>query len=92
VMCRRLRRSAEAATAWHDLLKLRFCPPQIVREATEALAIHHEHRIRDLCTARQFALQSLRLEATMSRQHAVRHRLARLERKLASPATQSLQF
>jgi uncharacterized protein YprB with RNaseH-like and TPR domain len=92
VLCRRLRRFAEAAAAWRRALDLRHCPPPIVREATEALAIHHEHRIRDLRAARQFALQSLRLEATLSRQHAVRHRLARLERKLAGPAPQTLQF
>ena len=92
VLCRRLRRFADAATAWQRALELRLCPAHIVREATEALAIHHEHRVRDLRAARQFALQSLRLEATMWRQHAVRHRLARLERKLAGPATESLQF
>lgn len=82
VLCRRQRRFADAAAAWQRLLRLRRCPPHIVREATEALAIHHEHRMRDPHAARQFALQSLRLEATVSRRHAVHHRLARLERKL----------
>jgi uncharacterized protein YprB with RNaseH-like and TPR domain len=92
VLCRRLRRFADAAGAWHRLLDLRRCPPLIVREATEALAIHHEHRMRDPHAAQRFALQSLRLEATTSRQQAVRHRLARLERKLGAPATESLPF
>jgi uncharacterized protein YprB with RNaseH-like and TPR domain len=84
VVCRRLRRYDEAAGAWRGALALRHCPPIIVREATEALAVHHEHRARDLHVARTFALQSLRLQATASRQQAVRHRLARLERKLGS--------
>ena len=92
VICRRERRFTDAAAAWRRLIDLRGCPAHIVREATEALAIHHEHRMRDPNAARQFALQSLRLEATAARQHAVRHRLARLERKLVGPATQSLRF
>jgi hypothetical protein len=92
VLSRRLRRFLDAARAWQRLLELRRCPPHIVREATEALAIHHEHRLRDPQAARQFALQSLGLEATPSRQYAVRHRLARLERKIAGPATHAFQF
>jgi uncharacterized protein len=92
VACRRLRRFADAAGAWQRLLDLRRCPPHVVREATEALAIHHEHRMRDPQMARSFALQSERFASTVSRQHAVRHRLARLERKLGAPATASLCF
>jgi hypothetical protein len=57
-----------------------------VREATEALAVHHEHRARDLEGARTFALQALRLQATTARQDAVKYRLARLDRKLGSRA------
>lgn len=92
VLCRRLRRFADAAVAWQRLLDLRRCPPHVIREATEALAIHHEHRMRDPQTARRFALQSQRLASTIPRQYAVRHRLARLERKLGAPATASLCF
>jgi len=92
VMARRLRRFPDAAAAWQRLLALDGCPPRITREAIEALAIHHEHRLRDPLAARGFALQSLRLESTVSRRHAVRHRLARLERKLADPTTQPLCF
>ena len=68
------------------LLGTRQCPPAYAREATEALAIHHEHRVRDLEKARTFALQSLRLQATVARQDAVQYRLARLDRKLGVPA------
>jgi uncharacterized protein len=102
VLSRRMRRFGDAAIAWQQLLLVRPCPPHLIREATEALAVHHEHRIRDLRAARQFALQCLRLDATtMSRTRALgaearsakaAHRLARLERKLAGPATQSLRF
>ncbi len=92
VLCRRQRLYAEAADAWHRILDLRRCPPHIAREATEALAVHHEHRLRDPRSARQFALRSLGFESSASRQHAVRHRLARLERKLGDPATDTLRF
>jgi len=82
--CRRARRHDEAAASWRELAEMRGCPAAIVREATEALAIHHEHRVHDLTLARQFAFGSLAAAdgAAPSIAHAVRHRLARLERKL----------
>ena len=91
ILLRRLRRYKEAAVAWRELLAARGCPPAYTREAMEALAVHHEHRARDLETARTFALQSLRLQATPARQQAVKYRLARLDRKLGS-GTCSIPF
>jgi hypothetical protein len=85
VLCRRARRYDEAADAWRSLLALPACPPHVVQEATEALAVHHEHRLRDLYAARGFALQSLQFNTTLTRTQAVQHRLARLDRKLAYP-------
>jgi hypothetical protein len=85
VLARRMRDYHEAAAAWRRVLALRRCPPAIAREATEALAVHHEHRVRDLEQARGFALQSLQFNISMSRQQAIQHRLARLDRKLGSP-------
>ncbi len=79
---RRARQFAEAAACWRALLDVRGCPAHIVREATEALAIHHEHRVRDLTTAKMFALRSLESGTNAARSDAVRHRLARLERKM----------
>ena len=92
VLCRRQRRFGDAAEAWRRILDLRRCPPHIAREATEALAVHHEHRLRDPRSARQFALRSLGFHASPSRQHATQYRLARLERKLGVPTTDALQF
>jgi uncharacterized protein YprB with RNaseH-like and TPR domain len=89
-ICRRQRHFVDAAEAWRRLLDERRCPPHIAREATEALAIHHEHRLRDPRHARDYALQSLQLAATVSRQRAVHHRLARLDRKLAAPPVAQL--
>jgi len=86
VLSRRERRFADAAAGWRQILGLPRCPPAIVRDASEALAVHHEHRLRDLQAARGFALQSLYLNATRSRQEAAQHRLARLDRKLSGPA------
>jgi hypothetical protein len=81
-LCRRLRRYEAAASSWRRILELHMCPAAITREATEALAVHHEHRQRDLNAAKTFALRSLRLQATAGRQQAVQYRLARLDRKL----------
>ena len=82
VLSRRERRHEEAAGAWRRILRLKPCPPQIFREATEALAVHHEHRLRDPGTARAFALQSLPLQGSPTRRQAIHHRLARLSRKM----------
>ncbi len=90
LLLRRLRRYEEAAGSWRELLGMRQCPPTYAREATEALAVHHEHRARDLEAARTFALQSLRLQATAARQEAVKYRLARLDRKLGSRTLSTL--
>jgi len=84
VLLRRMRRYDDAAEAWQRLLELRDSPPGFVREATEALAVHHEHRLRNPLLARRFALRSLQVDTTASRRHAAEHRLARLDRKLGS--------
>jgi uncharacterized protein YprB with RNaseH-like and TPR domain len=83
-LSRRARYFDDAATAWACLLTLPECPPVILREAAEALAVHHEHRRRDPLSARGFALRSLQLPLTASRRDALHHRVARLERKLAA--------
>jgi uncharacterized protein YprB with RNaseH-like and TPR domain len=83
-LCRRDRRYTEAASAWRQLLDLRRCPPGLARSASEALAIHHEHRVRDLKAARSFALRSAGLQNTVTRRQALEHRLARIDRKLVS--------
>jgi uncharacterized protein YprB with RNaseH-like and TPR domain len=79
---RRARRFGDAAVRWRQLVDLPNCPQQIRREATEALAIHHEHRERDLAAAKMFALKSLEVGPETAWGDAVRHRLARIERKL----------
>ena len=79
---RRTRRFDEAAAYWQHLLEMPGCPPQLKREANEALAIHHEHRVRDLARAKTFALKSLEMNSRPGWAHAVHHRLARIERKM----------
>src|SRR5262249_1186601 len=81
---RRARQHAAAAACWRRLMDAPGCPPRVVREATEALAIHHEHRDRDLETAKTFALLGLDVDvdAQPAWTRAVHHRLARLDRKL----------
>ena len=83
VLLRRLRRYEAAAGAWQRLLNLEDCPPRLEREAAEALAVHYEHRLRSLPSARSLAMRSLLLDMTHTRREAIEHRLARLDRKLA---------
>jgi uncharacterized protein YprB with RNaseH-like and TPR domain len=91
---RRERRFAEAAVIWREVIEL--TEPRAVRRigglgvlrhfAAEALAIHHEHRDRDLMSARElalFAVKEAEAEANRPRVDSVRHRLVRLNRKLA---------
>ncbi len=86
---RRERRFEVAAACWRRLLEVRACPPHLAREAAEALAIHAEHRARDLTAARSFALRSLDVSARRGWNDAVRHRLARLDRKLSGEPGQA---
>jgi tetratricopeptide (TPR) repeat protein len=78
---RRQRRYQDAADAWQHLLDS-GAGPAVTREARRALAIHHEHRVRDLDAARQFAEGALASEKDPVEAEALRHRLARLGRKL----------
>jgi uncharacterized protein YprB with RNaseH-like and TPR domain len=81
---RRSRAYDEAAGYWRQLLDVRGCPRHLAREASEALAIHHEHRVRDLVTAKAFALRGLEDGAKPAWNEALRHRLDRIDRKLGS--------
>jgi uncharacterized protein YprB with RNaseH-like and TPR domain len=82
LLARRARHFDEAAVAWQRVLALPGCPPHIAREATSALAVHYEHRQRDLSAAKSFALRALQIDRGSTREHATRHRVARLDRKL----------
>ncbi len=92
LLLRRTRRYGAAADVWQRLLDMGDCPPRLERAAAEALAVHHEHRLRSLLSARNLAMRSLQFDATVTRREAVEHRLARLDRKLArvEPASLSL--
>jgi len=98
---RRGRRFGEAADCWRGLLEITEgpgarCHPAmraLRMFATEALAIHHEHRDRDLPAARELALFALEEAGENgSRADGVRHRLARLDRKIAGSRVLSLEF
>jgi uncharacterized protein YprB with RNaseH-like and TPR domain len=89
ITLRRARQYADAAVCWRRLLDVPGCSPPAAREATEALAIHHEHRERDLAAAKAFALRSLETGNGPAWTNAARYRLARLERKLSY---ESLKF
>jgi uncharacterized protein YprB with RNaseH-like and TPR domain len=82
---RRAGRLYEAAVAWQSLLTVPGCPSVLRREAREALAIHHEHRSRDLQTARSIVLDVLADSAVPKWRERAEYRLQRLERKLARP-------
>lgn len=83
----RKRRYAEAADAWRDLWDLSRAwpgmPPALSRRAAEALAVHHEHRVRDLPVARNYALElNVHAQADGRRRENAAHRLNRIDKKL----------
>jgi hypothetical protein len=88
LVARRLRHYDDAAAAWRRVLGLRVCPRPIERQASEALAVHLEHRRRDLASARDFTLRLLNVDESVPRRQAAEYRLARLDRKLESRAMQ----
>jgi tetratricopeptide (TPR) repeat protein len=81
-LLRRQRRFAEAAEAWQQVLQLGG-RPQVLREAREALAIHHEHRGGQLEEARRHAEAGAAQAIGRGEREDFTRRLARLERKLA---------
>jgi hypothetical protein len=92
LVSRRLRQYEDAAAAWRRVLGLPVCPRPIVREASEALAVHLEHRRRDLISARDFTVRLLRVDDSVTRRQAAEYRLARLDRKLECRSQQAALF
>ena len=99
LLLRRERRYAEAADVWRSLLTVtekralsRTEAGRALRQfAAEALAIHAEHRDRDLCAARELALFALEDTPEQHRRaESYRHRLARLDRKIAQQQSAQL--
>ena len=86
VLLRRTRRYEEAAGVWRELLAGGYGRSSAAREAITALAVHHEHRVRDLRQAQSFALRALQAEPDPRRREELRYRLGRIERKLAQRA------
>jgi hypothetical protein len=84
MLLRRGKRFGEAAHVWRELVNDSIARTPALREAIEALAVHHEHRERDLSRARGYAERALHAERDPRRREAVHHRLARIERKLQS--------
>ncbi len=81
VLRRRQRRYLEAAEAWTQLAAMDEFRTYRA-EAIQALAIHHEHRVKDLERARGYARQGLESARDPSEADALKHRLNRLERKM----------
>jgi uncharacterized protein YprB with RNaseH-like and TPR domain len=92
ILRRRQERHEESAAAWQQLLMLtdrrRRESDPLRRRAAEALAIHHEHRARDLKSARRYA-EALRTDATGRARAEADHRLGRIDRKLEAQAPPS---
>jgi uncharacterized protein YprB with RNaseH-like and TPR domain len=89
VLLRRQSRYQEAADAWHGVLSLsreHSLFAALERQAAEALAIHHEHRARDLGAARRFA-ETLRRHVDGSRAAQAERRMVRLEGKMRKAGT-----
>jgi uncharacterized protein YprB with RNaseH-like and TPR domain len=82
---RRQARHEEAARAWEEVLSIPSAQsdrsPAVDRLAIEALAIHHEHRRKDLAAARRYA-EALRRKTSERARADIEHRLRRIDRKL----------
>jgi uncharacterized protein YprB with RNaseH-like and TPR domain len=89
LIARRLRHYDDAAAAWRRVLGLPLCPRPIEREASEALAVHLEHRRCDLGSARDFTMRLLQVDESVPRRQAAQYRLARLDRKLEFQSRQA---
>ncbi len=81
-LCRRQHRHADAADAWGRLLLLPRIRDRLRHEATVALAVHNEHRLRDPLAAWTHARAALEVVQTPGRRRAVERRLWRLGRKI----------
>ena len=87
VLLRRQDRHQESAAAWQSVLEL--APREtgaldpLDRRAALALAIHHEHRARNLDLAKEYA-SALRAESRGRAREDAEYRLRRLERKRTS--------
>jgi tetratricopeptide (TPR) repeat protein len=102
--CRRERRFDEAADVWRTLLTLGADLPRTTpatdalrQFAAEALAIHQEHRTKDFLAARELAMFALEeMGETSGRRtrgkDGLRHRLARLDRKITRERESSPLF
>ena len=80
---RRARRYHEAAEVWRRLMACNSPRAGLSSEAREALAVHYEHRDRNLSAAHEWATDAYDAEADARRREAFAHRLARLRRKIA---------
>ncbi|HYN09185.1 MAG TPA: ribonuclease H-like domain-containing protein [Vicinamibacterales bacterium] len=93
LLLRRQARHAEAAAAWQGVLELAAgdngALTPLDRRAALALAIHHEHRARDLTVAKQYA-DTLRAETSGRSRQDAEYRVGRLERKMKSRAERPL--
>ncbi len=87
-LLRRLRRYDEAAAVWQTVLDLGGTP-QVLREAREALAVHHEHRNGRLEDARRHAVAGVEEAIGRHERDRFARRLARLDRKLARATRES---
>jgi uncharacterized protein YprB with RNaseH-like and TPR domain len=89
VLMRRDDRHEEAAAAWESVLgpvaesgaDARRPLSALERRAAEALAIHHEHRVRNPLEAKRYA-SLLKTRSVSGPQQDVEHRLGRLARKI----------
>jgi uncharacterized protein YprB with RNaseH-like and TPR domain len=94
-MLGRAGRHDDAAAAWLGVLDATHGRSEdmaaLERRAAQALAIHHEHRARDLAEARRYAARLQASAAGRGRLDAA-HRLDRIDRKLARDVNRPLDL
>ena len=82
-LLRSQRRYDDAAACWTEVTRLRGVRLALRHEATEALAVHFEHRRRDLACAQSWAERAQAGTQTRTAASRLERRLDRLRRKLS---------
>jgi uncharacterized protein YprB with RNaseH-like and TPR domain len=82
-LLRHRRDHVPAAELWHELARSRAAHGLLRHEAKEALAVHYEHRARDLGLANRWAREAVEISTSPRQREQLARRLSRLDRKMS---------
>ena len=83
-LLRRRRDHGPAVALWHELAGSGAARDPLRHEAKQALAVHYEHRARDLGLANRWAREAVAVSTSSRQREQLARRLSRLNRKIAA--------